>query len=80
MSSNSTVRGPMAGEGRGGFISTKFHPARDAQFTAVKTLELLARAGEPLSCVRVPVSAFCMVREHVSCQPEMKGGIMRNLY
>lgn len=69
----------MVGEGKGGFISPKFHPALDAQSTVVKTLELLARAGEPLSRVRVPLLASCMVREHVSCQPEMKGAIMRDL-
>jgi len=69
----------MVGEGKGGFIFPKFHPALDAQGATVKTLEFMARAGESLSRVRAAVPDYKMVREHVPCQWEMKGAIMRHL-
>jgi mannose-1-phosphate guanylyltransferase/phosphomannomutase len=69
----------FVGEGKGGFIFPRFHPAMDAQCATVKTLEWLARAGEPLSRIRATVPAYRMVREHIPCQWEMKGAIMRHL-
>ncbi len=69
----------LIGEGKGGFIFPKFHPAMDAQAAIVKTLEFLAKAGEPLSRIRETVPTYRMVQEHVPCQWEMKGSIMRNL-
>lgn len=69
----------LVGEGRGGFIFPRFHPALDAQCAVVKTLEWLARAGEPLSRIRSTVPDYRMVREQIPCQWEMKGAIMRNL-
>jgi mannose-1-phosphate guanylyltransferase/phosphomannomutase len=69
----------FVGEGKGGFIFPRFHPAMDAQCATVKSLEWLARAGEPLSRIRATVPAYRMVREHIPCQWEMKGAIMRHL-
>ncbi len=69
----------VAGEGTGGFIFPRFHPAMDAMCATVKALEFLAKAGEPLSRVRATVPDYAMVREHVPCQWEMKGSIMRHL-
>jgi len=69
----------FVGEGKGGFIFPRFHPAMDAQCATVKTLEWLARAGEALSRIRATVPAYRMVREHIPCQWEMKGAIMRHL-
>lgn len=69
----------LVGEGKGGFIFPKFHPAHDAMCAVVKILEFLARAGEPLSKVRAEAPAYRMVREHVPCNWELKGVIMRQL-
>ena len=51
----------------------------DAQAAIVKMLEFLAKAGEPLSRIHETVPRYRMVQEHVPCQWEMKGAIMRNL-
>jgi len=69
----------MVGETKGGFVFPKFHPAMDAQVTVVKILEFLARAGEPLSKIVASMPPYRMVREHVPCEWEMKGSIMRHL-
>jgi mannose-1-phosphate guanylyltransferase/phosphomannomutase len=69
----------FVGEGKGGFIFPRFHPAMDAQCATAKALEWLARAGESLSRVRATIPAYRMVREHIPCQWEMKGAIMRHL-
>ncbi|MEK7766278.1 MAG: nucleotidyltransferase, partial [bacterium] len=69
----------LVGEGKGGFIFPKFHPALDAMCAVVKILEFLARTGEPFSKVRAAAPAYRMVREHVPCNWELKGVIMRQL-
>ncbi len=69
----------MVGEGKGGFIFPKFHPALDAQYAVVKVLEFLAKADEPLSAALKAIPEYRMVREHVPCQWELKGVIMRHL-
>lgn len=69
----------LVGEGKGGYMFPRFHPALDAQCAVAKTLEFLARASQPLSSLLAEVPAYRMVREHVPCQWEMKGAIMRNL-
>ena len=69
----------LVGEGKGGFIFPAFHPALDALCGIVKTLEYLAKAGEPLSRILATVPQYRMVREHVPCQWELKGSIMRHL-
>ena len=69
----------FVGETKGGFIFPRFHPALDGQCAIVKIMEWLARAGQPLSAVRAEVPRLSMVREHVPCQWELKGTIMRHL-
>ena len=69
----------FVGENKGGFIFPRFHPALDGQCAIVKIMEFLARAAQPLSAVRAEVPRSHMVREHVPCQWELKGAIMRHL-
>jgi mannose-1-phosphate guanylyltransferase / phosphomannomutase len=63
----------------GGYIFPEFLPAFDAIGAFAKMLELLARAGTPLSKLVADVPRVYMVRESVVTPWEQKGLVMRTL-
>jgi mannose-1-phosphate guanylyltransferase/phosphomannomutase len=70
----------LATDGEGGFIWPYFLSAFDAMHTLVKTLELLAHAGETLSAARqrLPQAAYLTATEFVPW--DAKGRVMRVLH
>lgn len=69
----------MLGENLGGFIFPEFQPAFDAMFAAVKLLEMLAKTKQKLSEVAEQVPRITMVSKEISCPPEKKGKVLRQI-
>jgi mannose-1-phosphate guanylyltransferase / phosphomannomutase len=67
----------LAASQDGGFIFPDFLPAYDATATLVKLLELLARAGAPLSKVVADLPPVHIAHESVVTPWEEKGTVMR---
>ncbi len=67
----------LAGDLEGRIAHTDFQPHFDALFSVVKTLELLARAGETMTNLRAQVPQRPYRKIQLPCSWECKGGIMR---
>ncbi|MDO3377588.1 mannose-1-phosphate guanyltransferase [Geoalkalibacter halelectricus] len=63
----------------GHYIFPAFHSNFDAMFTVAKTLELLARTGQPLSAARQAVTRRAYRHIRIPCSFDLKGGIMRKM-
>lgn len=63
----------------GGFVWPGHLAAIDAMFTLVRTLELRAALGEPLSQTRARLPRWAHLTAEEACPWEMKGTIMRTL-
>jgi mannose-1-phosphate guanylyltransferase/phosphomannomutase len=69
----------LLGENLGGFIFPEFQPAFDAIFASLKLMEMIARNGVKLSEVAAEVPKICMLSKDISCQPELKGKVLRTI-
>jgi mannose-1-phosphate guanylyltransferase/phosphomannomutase len=69
----------LVGEGKGGYIFSKFQPALDAMMSIVKILEATAKIGKNLSDILKKLPQSKIVRGHVASEWELKGTVMRNL-
>ncbi|HET8567738.1 MAG TPA: sugar phosphate nucleotidyltransferase [Candidatus Limnocylindria bacterium] len=69
----------LVADGLGGFIFPEFHPWFDGMFAVVKLIELLVRAGRPLSEIVDATPFPHVVRMKVDCPWEAKGRVMRVL-
>jgi mannose-1-phosphate guanylyltransferase/phosphomannomutase len=69
----------FAASPEGGFIFPEFLPAFDAAATFVKTLELLAHTGRPLSKVVASLPRTHITHETIVTPWEQKGLVMRSL-
>ncbi len=69
----------FVGGTRGGFIFSYFGFACDAMFSMVKILELMAKAGQPLSLLAADMPKFFWIQREVDCPWHAKGKVMRSL-
>lgn len=79
LSSLSAENVAMAGDLDGGFIFPDFHPAFDAMFAFVKTLEMLSWLQRPLSEFAAELPPLFLAHDEVRCPWEAKGKVMRRL-
>ncbi len=75
----SATQADMVAGARGEFIFSRFMPAYDGMFAAVKMLEALARAGVKLAAVADRYPAIHVKQDRVSCPWGRKGAVMRRL-
>jgi len=69
----------LVGDGEGGIIFPKFHPAMDGLFAIARVHELLVKASASLADVVADLPAYHMARTKVPCPWEEKGKVMRML-
>ncbi|MBT0665228.1 mannose-1-phosphate guanyltransferase [Geobacter pelophilus] len=69
----------MAGSMDGRFAFPKFQTGFDGMFTVVKTVELLATSGVPMSVIYGEIPHRTFLQSRITCAWEMKGGIMRKM-
>jgi mannose-1-phosphate guanylyltransferase/phosphomannomutase len=69
----------FVGEAFGGYIFPKFMPSLDAMMSVVKILDAMSVVKEKISDIIKKVPESKIIREHVACQWETKGTIMREL-
>ncbi|MFH1074621.1 MAG: mannose-1-phosphate guanyltransferase [Candidatus Firestonebacteria bacterium] len=69
----------FVGEALGGYIFPEFMPSLDAMMSVVKILDALAVVDEKISDIIKKVPESRIIREHVVCQWETKGTVMREL-
>jgi len=69
----------MVAGARGEFIFSRFMPAYDGMFAAVKLMEALARSGAHLREITDSLPPVHMVQDRVACPWGRKGAVMRRL-
>ncbi|KPK95929.1 hypothetical protein AMJ80_02880 [bacterium SM23_31] len=69
----------FVGGTRGGFIFTEFSLACDAMFAALKILEMMAKAKEPLSNIVNSITFPNIASLDIACSWEEKGKVMNAL-
>jgi mannose-1-phosphate guanylyltransferase/phosphomannomutase len=69
----------LVGGTKGGFIFPEFQVGADAMFAAARILELLAKAGKPLSELAERIAPHTMLAARVPCAWGKKGKVMREL-
>ena len=69
----------FVGGTRGGFIFTEFSLACDAMFAALKILEMMAKAKEPLSNIVNSITFPNITSLDIACSWEEKGKVMNAL-
>ncbi|HEY6008863.1 MAG TPA: phosphoglucomutase, partial [Geobacteraceae bacterium] len=69
----------MAGSMDGRFAFPRFQAAFDGMFALVKTVELVATSGVPLSRLLAEAPRRSFLQTSLPCVWEMKGGIMRKM-
>jgi mannose-1-phosphate guanylyltransferase / phosphomannomutase len=69
----------FAGASAGGYVFPSFLPAYDAVMSLAKVLELVARAGRPLSALVEGLPQGALVHHRAPCPWSAKGAAMRLL-
>ncbi|MDX6534058.1 MAG: mannose-phosphate guanylyltransferase / phosphomannomutase [Gaiellales bacterium] len=69
----------FAGASGGGYVFPDFLAAYDALASTGKVLEILARAGRPLSELTAGLPRSTLIHREVACPWSMKGTVMRRL-
>jgi mannose-1-phosphate guanylyltransferase/phosphomannomutase len=69
----------MVAGARGEFIFSRFMPAYDGMFAAVKLMEALARSDTHLRAITDALPPIHLIQDRVSCPWGRKGAVMRKL-